>query len=317
MEPLVSVIVPVYNVERYVQQCLESLVNQTLKEIEIIIVNDGSTDGSAEICNKYAKMDSRIVYITKENGGLSEARNVGLKYASADYIGFVDSDDYVDLDFFKVLYDLTQKNNAKISVGAIRRVDENNITYREDKSKEDTIFSTYDAMKSMLTAKGISNAVWNKIFYKALLNGEEFPVGKLYEDEFFTYRIIDKTDIVCVSSRVAYNYKINPNSITHGVFSEREFDRIDASLIRIDYLKKRYPALVKDAKKYLVWDCLIILSKMDKYDKKYDEKVLKNIRNGFWDYVFSSSSITGKLFVIIATISPRLAVVLYRIIRKK
>ena len=142
MKPLVSVIVPVYNVERYVQQCLESLVNQTLKEIEIIIVNDGSTDGSAEICNKYAKMDSRIVYITKENGGLSEARNVGLKYASADYIGFVDSDDYVDLDFFKVLYDLTQKNNAKISVGAIRRVDENNITYREDKSKEDTIFST-------------------------------------------------------------------------------------------------------------------------------------------------------------------------------
>ena len=109
--PILSVIVPVYNVEDYIIQCIDSILNQTLKNMEIIIVNDGSTDGSAEICNKYAKMDSRIVYITKENGGLSEARNVGLKYASADYIGFVDSDDYVDLDFFKVLYDLTQENN--------------------------------------------------------------------------------------------------------------------------------------------------------------------------------------------------------------
>lgn len=315
--PKITIIVPVYNVETYLRQCLDSVINQTFKEIEIIVVNDGSTDGSLKICEEYAKKDKRIIVINKKNGGLSDARNCGLKIAKAKYIGFVDSDDYIKSDFYEKMYDAIQKSGVDIVVSSIIKVDNcGNYLYRSGYSKEGTI-SNLIAMKSMLNARGISNSVCNKLFKRELFSEEPFPVGKLYEDEYVTYRIIDQCPYIYNLNSTAYYYRTNISGITHRKFSDKELDRIEASLKRIEYLEKRHKNLVSDGKRYLMYDCLTTISKMEKYDHRYDEIVLNNIRNNLMSYLRGKSSKGAKLFAILSAISPDLAVFMFRIVKNR
>ena len=252
----VSVIVPVYNVEKYLKQCLDSIVDQTLEDLEIVLVDDGSVDSSGTICDEYAKKDTRIRVIHKENGGLSDARNAGLKYVTSPYVGFIDSDDYIDLDFYCGLLKQMEADNTSIGVAAIAHVYPNG-SMRVRKLEKNQRLDRKAAMGELIYSQNISNSVCNKLFETALFEGVEFPKGKLYEDEYVTYILFHRCKAVSVRTDVLYYYRSNPDSITHAKFSDRELDRIYASLEKIEFCKTEYPEYWNSAVCYLVYDAFV------------------------------------------------------------
>ena len=204
--PKVSVIVPVYNVEEYLPKCLESLVNQTLEDIEIIVVNDGATDGSPAIIDKYANQYSKIHAVTKVNGGLSDARNYGLKYATGEYIGYVDSDDFVELDMYEIMYQKAQQEKSDIVECNLRH------TYSDTEDIE--VGAKIQDKKQMIMVG--RSVVWNKIYRREWLLGTKvaFSKGLIYEDvEFFvklvpyigTYSYVDEASIHYVQRESSIN----------------------------------------------------------------------------------------------------------------
>ena len=201
-QPKVSIIVPVYNVEDYIEKCLDSLVNQTLKEIEIIVVNDGSTDSSLEKIEKFAQQDSRIIIINQENQGQGAARNSGLNIAKGEYIGFVDSDDYVDLDFYEKLYNAAKNNDADISAASIlkhKKYKRFNLLYK----KQICAKTTKDKIKVAKDRKGRFFYVWNRLYKNKFLKQENlaFSTGIYYEDVMFSAKaILAANMIICISN---------------------------------------------------------------------------------------------------------------------
>lgn len=225
--PKVSVIVPIYNVEKYLARCLESLINQTLEDIEIICVNDGSTDNSADILTKFAEKDERIKVITQVNSGLSEARNAGISASTGKFIAFLDSDDFVDLDFYEALYNSAIKNNCDIACGNIIR--ENNKKKRKpfiNYDKECIASSVKD--KYVLTKVPEHCYVWNKIYRRENLinSGVRFIRGITYEDMPFTADVLEKLgNLVCVP-KVFYHYWINDESIVKTPTDKNRADKL-------------------------------------------------------------------------------------------
>lgn len=207
----VSIIIPVYNVESYLRRCLDSVVNQTLKDIEIILVNDGSTDGSLAICEEYAKNDDRIKIVTRKNGGLSAARNTGLEHATSEYIGFIDSDDWVDTNFFEELYKTATENDCDIAFGDIVRKGEKKHKIRLNIQKVE-IAETFE--DKLALAQGIKNpGVWNKIYKRYLFDNLRFEEGIYYEDGEFTIKVMHKCNKVASVPNIYYYYFVNPTSI--------------------------------------------------------------------------------------------------------
>ena len=177
-EPKISIVIPVYNVEKYLRECLDSVINQTLRDIEIIIVDDGSTDNSGKICDEYASFDNRIKVIHQKNKGLGEARNEGLKFVKAQYIGFVDSDDYIDLDFYEKLYNAAIKNESEITVARIKN-------FYKNKQFVDLFYNLTD------TSICLKSIVWDSLYKKDFLteNNIKFPKDRIFEDVLFTYKV--------------------------------------------------------------------------------------------------------------------------------
>lgn len=314
--PALSVIVPVYNVEETLSQCLDSLIHQTLQDIEIILVNDGSTDSSEQICRAYAEKDSRIKYFTKTNGGLSDARNYGIHHATADIIGFVDSDDYVDPDMFECLLRMMTHHHAQIAVGGVKMTTREGTVYRTRALDKECVLNRKEAMAELLYSKRILNAVWNKIFKKAFFENLLFPKGKLYEDEYVTYKLFHMAERVAVTNQTFYYYRQNPKSITHREFSERELDRVYASIEKLGFVRDSYPDLTYLAEQYLVYDCMMSLSKMKKYDRRYDDIIRSNLKKYGHVFLKSDHSLSSKLYVGLGMISPSLAVSANKLIRR-
>ena len=211
--PKVSVIIPVYNVEKYLSECLDSVVNQTLKDIEIICVNDGSLDGSAEILEEYAQKDNRIKVITQENRGVSEARNSGLKIASGEYIAFLDSDDYIDLKFFEQLYKRGIESNSDVVVCE-------NI-YRFSGNKQKLFLKVNKEVETTVLKEKFECLylpeycyVWNKIYKRECLT-ERFLKGITFEDIYFTLNALKQCQKLSVAAGVSYYYRIVSNSIVN------------------------------------------------------------------------------------------------------
>ena len=190
-----------------------------------------------QICDDMQKKDTRIRVIHKENGGLSDARNAGLKYVTSPYVGFIDSDDYIDLDFYCGLLKQMEADNTSIGVAAIAHVYPNG-SMRVRKLEKNQRLDRKAAMGELIYSQNISNSVCNKLFETALFEGVEFPKGKLYEDEYVTYILFHRCKAVSVRTDVLYYYRSNPDSITHAKFSDRELDRIYASLEKIEFCKR-------------------------------------------------------------------------------
>lgn len=234
----VSIIVPVYNVEKYLRKCLDSLINQTLKEIEIICVNDGSKDNSPKILEEYAKKDNRIIVINQENAGLSVARNSGIDIAKGEYIGFVDSDDWVDLDFFEKLYYSATSNDTDIAVGGIIRV--TGIKKKKFLNFEKETITDNTNLKFELCDVPEKSYVWNKIYKTEKLKGIglEFEKGIFYEDCIFTPQALFYLGKIVTVPNIYYYYLRRGNSTVKQRSEKANADSVYAHKKANDFIKE-------------------------------------------------------------------------------
>lgn len=211
-----SIIVPVYNVEKYLPKCLESLTNQTLKDIEIICVNDGSMDNSLAILKEFASKDSRIKIIDNQHQGVAKTRNTGIEQATGEYIGFVDSDDFIDIDFFEKLYTSATENNSDIAIASILKHKKFFNIYNAKYTKEETAITIQDKIKLCGDKKHFFFYAWNKIYKSSLIknNNIEFSEGQIYEDVMFAIRALYYSNKIISVSKTKYHYVEHENSLT-------------------------------------------------------------------------------------------------------
>ncbi len=220
-QPLISIIVPVYNAQKYLSECIRSIVNQTYTNLEIILVNDGSKDNSLQICREFAKQDSRIVVLDKENGGQATARNMALDIARGAYIGFVDSDDTVELDMYDTLMKALLAHGADISMCGRYNVYPNGEQKEVFVFNEEQIWTNKEAVRRFLTWDGIDGAGWDKLISRDLFEGVRFPAGLICEDLPVVYELIKKAEkVVHIGAPKYYYYQI-VGSTSHGVFSPK------------------------------------------------------------------------------------------------
>lgn len=237
-EPLISVIVPIYNVEDYLKECIESIVNQTYKDLEIILVDDGSVDDSSKICDSYANIDSRIIVVHKENEGVSVARNVGISIANGEYIQFIDSDDYVESDMIKVLYNLIIDNNSDIAIcNHYVSIDDQNICEYDDSI---TIFDKMGAIKELMLGVRIWNYVFDKLFKKELFEEVEFSNNKRFEDTMIMPRLFDKANKSVFYNHPKYYYRQRKDSYIASHSESLCVEYVDAIEDVIDFVKERF-----------------------------------------------------------------------------
>lgn len=275
----ISVIVPIYKVEDYLHRCVDSIINQTYTNLEIILVDDGSPDDCPMICDEYAKKDSRIRVVHKKNGGLSDARNAGIDIATGEYLMFIDSDDFVDVEMMESMMKNMIDNNVDMVVCNIKYVYEDREVVKYNQA--DRILDRYEAMEEYLKDGVVQAVAWNKLYKKSLINDMRYKVGKTNEDEFFTYKVVDKTDKIYYNSRSFYNY-IQRDSSIMGKYSIKRLDGVEASYERLNFIKEKYPTLYEKEKKTFVNLCIysyqMILKEPNLDKDKQGRKTLNNYR---------------------------------------
>ena len=233
----ISVIIPVYKVEKYLNECLESVVNQTYTNLEIILVDDGSPDNCPKMCEEWASKDNRIRVIHKQNGGLSDARNAGLDIMTGKYFTFIDSDDLVGLTYIEVLKQNLDKTGADLSmVSYLQFENQVNAIYEE---QEIEVLSKDEAMyKLVYFYKGFMPA-WGKLYLTEKYGDHRFLFGKINEDEFYANEIYYRTNKVCCSNKQLYYYRTNPDSIIHREFNPKQLSQVECLEYRDDFLVKK------------------------------------------------------------------------------
>lgn len=248
--PLISIIVPIYNVEQYLERCIRSIVNQTYSNLEIILVDDGSPDNCPQICDEWAKKDSRIKVIHKENGGLSDARNAGMQIATGDLIGFVDSDDWIHPQMYEKLFVSMEQQDADIA--ACQFIKRTSLTQSDfelsDINENQIVYDTEEALKELILDGKVKQVVWNKLYKKELIQDIWFEVGKYNEDEFWTYQIIAKASRVATMDYVGYYYFQRSDSIIGERYSLKRLDGLEGKEKRFEFIKKYYPSLESTAR---------------------------------------------------------------------
>lgn len=244
MSDLISVIVPVYNVEKYIEECLESLIKQTYQNLEIILIDDGSTDASGGLCDKYAALDSRIKVIHQKNGGAANAKNNGLKIATGDYLAFADSDDYVERDAYEHMLKLLKNEKADVV----------QCCYRDlftDKSVDHIIdgkqsFTTEEYL-GRYTVDWTCGLLWDKLYKRELFNNIFFEEGHIIDDEYFTYQGVMNAKKIIHDSKIVYNYRQRKSSVT-GLQKNKNrmvFDKLDYLVKRRNKIASRFPNLTR------------------------------------------------------------------------
>lgn len=242
-QPLISIIVPVYNVAEYLPECVNSIINQTYKNLEIILVDDGSTDACPDICDGYAKRDSRIRVIHKKNGGLSDARNAGLDICTGEWIGFVDSDDYIANDMYEKLYGSAVEAQADVSVCQSIKNKNGKLLYSNYKRGTEILYSKEDMINRMFCGGVQTIAVCLKLYRKHVFSDLRFPVGKTNEDAFVILSIIDKTAQMVIIPSALYYYRIRIGSITNvRHWNNNIWDTIYAYRQNISIIRNKYPS---------------------------------------------------------------------------
>lgn len=298
---LISIVVPVYNVKPYLKNCIRSILNQTYKNLEIILVDDGSTDGSGEICDEFLDVDKRIRVFHKENGGLSDARNYGIKQSRGSLIGFIDSDDFIDKNMYQILYKNMKDTNADISICNHKII----WSTEEVKTIANNIyevFSPREALQIILSNKKFHSNAWDKLYKKSLFNDIEYPVGMIYEDIATTYKLISKSKKIVYSPYIGYYYFQREGSIIHSGFNENQMDMIRAYENMIQYLQNDFSDLTNNATAMYVNANIIVLKEMfkEKYlNSDLENKLISNIKEYLGIYINSEEySIKHKLFAL-------------------
>ena len=274
IEEKISVIVPVYNVEAYLEKCVESILRQTYTNLEILLINDGSTDNSGDLCDQLALRDQRIRVIHKENGGLSDARNTGIEEASSDLIGFVDSDDYIDEDMYETLYRQMLESKAELSMCGHYDV------YHQIPEKQVVVIQTWvltpeEAIRMVMEAKILSVTAVNKLYKKELFDQLRFEMGKIAEDAFIMIRLIHQCSKVVATNEKKYYYVHRENSITTQKFSLKFLNVIEAYEQNANIIRENYPKLTDVATMRLNWAYFYILDRL-LVDSEFEDKALED-----------------------------------------
>lgn len=277
--PLISIIIPVYNAEKYINRCIDSILAQTFTDFELILINDGSTDRSGIICDEYSTIDKRIKVIHKENGGPADARNIGIDISVGKYIGFVDSDDYIAPNMYELLYEKCESN--KVNIAMCGRYD-----VYDNRPKAKFVLNTCEkwtnkvAMKNLLTWNNIDSSPCDKLFDRRLLENTRFPINKNVEDMYIIYKLIHLTNGVTHVGQPLYYYCHRPDSRSVEEFSIKRLDILEVSNEIRNFIIKRYPELKEEADNFyyknilLVFKMLSPISVRNKYLSHY-----KNIKN--------------------------------------
>ncbi len=315
-KPLLSVIVPVYNAEKYLRRCIESILNQTLSDLELILVDDGSPDNSGSICDEYAKKDDRVKVIHKENGGAASARNAGLDLAEGKYIGFCDSDDYVDCDMYETLISLMVKNNLS-TIECLANVYDNRGTLveSEKRDKELIIINEEDSIRNVFLHIG-SVHMATRITTSEIIKNIRIPEGKRVEDFYFTIELLTKTKGTAIYNFPFYNYILSDNSVTRTPGGSIYLDAIYFCEKAVKFLSSQKYTLEPEQEYFLFKKYYLLfisctkkeISKFKKELLKYKKHLQKNIKK-----VLKNSFLSRKeKFVLwLSTISINLSRILY------
>lgn len=276
MEALISIIVPIYKVEQFLPRCIDSVLNQEYKNFELILVDDGSPDQCGVICDIYAEKDSRIKVIHKQNGGLSDARNVGLEIARGDYISFVDSDDWVASDYLSVMMEVLKKTESDICECEVLKTT-GLVNTCVDNQEHVQIYSTESALEQLICDGELHQYVWNKLYKRSCMKGISFPVGKTNEDEFWTYRVFGNACKIAKVDRVLYYYFQRKGSIMGVAYNLKRLDALEAKQQRQEYMELHYPALSAMSKVNLFTSCIYSGQMTLKYLKDEQKKKAINM----------------------------------------
>jgi glycosyltransferase involved in cell wall biosynthesis len=315
---LISIIIPVYNVEKYLPQCINSILKQTITNLEIILVDDGSLDNSGKICDEFSKLDNRIVVIHKENNGLSSARNAGLEIATGNYVGFVDSDDWLDENMYETLLNLIKDTNADISCCKF---------FKTANGDEKILPINNEVIESFNNLEGLNNfytdlytqtvVAWNKLYKIQLFDNIIYPIGKIHEDEGTTYKLFYKANKITYTNRPLYYYRTTPNSITTRKFNKKRLDIIDVHDEKIKFMKtiNNDDIYSKSLKWYLFtlincyFECSNSMQDNQKYLSSIKTKIIEiykdysksNAKQLHWIILFSAFKINPTLYKFIIT----------------
>lgn len=273
MNTKLSVIVPVYKVENYLTKCIDSILKQTYYNLEIILVDDGSPDQCGNICDEYSKIDNRIKVIHKENGGLSDARNVGISVATGEFITFVDSDDWIEPNMYEILMQGAIKYGTKLSVGGVKVYDESKKKYRKQYDEiipDERVLSKIEYLKSVFL--GIW-AAWDKIYHKSLFEKIRFPKNEFNEDEAIMVDIIEQCPQIFITNQPLYVHCVREkDSLTAACFSEKKIDWYKHCVRNHDLIKKKYPEITQESEYRYLTSLIWCLNNMTQDKKRYGHR---------------------------------------------
>jgi len=294
--PLISVIVPVYNTGKVVERCVKSVREQIYPNLEIILVDDGSTDMSGAFCDLFARQDARIKVIHQSNQGLSAARNAGLKIATGKWITFVDSDDTIRRDMIDILHRICFTHKLKLSICGFREIFPGKEVYGTNQPDQETVMTTLECLKAMLCEEGFSMSAWGKLYARELFDLVKFPERRLYEDVGTTYQLVLQCDQIGVTTAKAYNYYQTAGSITQQGFNLHKMDLIDLTDQMCDELiawgknlpepeRQQLLHLTQKRRMHARFSILRQIVMVDKTDQTVDQKSLHHAEQNVAKYL--------------------------------
>lgn len=296
MNKKVSIIVPVYNVSNYLPSCLDTLINQTYRNIEIILIDDNSTDNSLEICNKYKEKDPRIIVIHKENGGAASARNYGLNIYTGEYVSFVDSDDYIELNYIEKLVSMLEKYNADISVCSFFDVKNTNVKAFDYHC--DVIEYDDEGFLKRFLDDWTCGLLWNKIFKSGVVKNIRMKEGHKIDDEFFTYKLIMNSKKVVLFNNPLYYYRQRMDSVMN--LEKNQVLLLDD---RLEYLEERYKTIKKNYENlsniYFVDYLYTVIRNKKKFNINQNKKIKKFLNKNFFLFLKVKMPILIKIRVLL------------------
>lgn len=317
--PTISVIVPVYKVEPYLRKCVDSILGQTFRDFELILVDDGSPDGCPEICDKYAEKDSRVKVIHKENGGLSSARNAGLDVAKGEYIAFVDSDDWINPEMLEIMQNRMQQHHADVAICGVESVyeDDGKIVHHP---LTDAVLSRDDMVDKLATQAWYYIIACNKLYCKKIFEELRYPEGYIHEDAAIIHRIIGLCKCVVTVEQPFYNYRQTGNSIMRSELNIRRTDNLSSLADRIcySYDRKWHDVFSVTAERYVhtffdYYFRFFRSEENEKYFRRMDESLKKAL-----PYILKSGrvSLRHKIYLSVIRLNPKIYSVLKRLLKK-
>ncbi len=321
-DDLVSVIVPVYNIEDYLDTCLNSIIHQTYRNLEIILVDDGSSDSSGTICENYKQSDDRIVVLHKKNGGLSDARNTGIRIASGNFLTFVDGDDYVSEEYIEKLVEGIYAVGADIAIMGILDVFDSEDLNKAPKRKGEIVseLSNEECLERILYQKNMDLHSCGKLYRREVLKDLYFPKGKLYEDWLFTPYAIGRAKKIAVINEVGYYYVQRMGSISNGRFSLSHLDAIDHANTLVDYISNNYSLILCAAySRYLsILSAIFMKAKTDPQHKEIQDDVWNEIKKIRWGVLRDhNASFKNRMAALISIFGREAFALAYKCTRKR